>query len=258
VQEIFSLANKSALITGATGYLGEIMALSLAKSGVKVYINGTNKEKVDRLIAKINLNAEPAIFDVTNEDQVKNFFNSISNESIDILVNNAYFGNSGSIETSTNQDYLSSYDITVIAAQNIVKSAMPMLKQACTINGQASVINITSMYGMVSPDINIYESKKQSNPPFYGAAKAALIQWTKYAACEFAEYGIRFNSISPGAFPDITKQNKDLINKIEKKVPMRRVGRPEELIGALIFLASNSSSYVTGSNIVVDGGWTAW
>ena len=218
-----------------------------------------NEEKVKKLIKEINLDVEPAVFDITNEIQVISFFKSISGKPIDILVNNAYSGNAGSIETATSQDYALSYDVTVIAVQNIVQNAMPMLKLAAKKNGQASVINIASMYGLVSPDMSVYSEKKSSNPPFYGAAKAALIQWTKYAACEFGVDGVRFNSISPGAFPNkLAQNNNNLIKNIEKKIPMNRIGQPEELIGALIFLASNSSSYVTGTNIIVDGGWTAW
>jgi NAD(P)-dependent dehydrogenase (short-subunit alcohol dehydrogenase family) len=256
--EIFSLTNKTALITGSTGYLGQVMAKALSEAGAKVYLNGLNEDKVNKLIEDYNLNARPAIFDVTNAKQVESFFSSISNEPIDIIINNAYFGNSGSIETSSNEDYVSSYAVTVIAAQNIVFNALPLLKLAKKRNGQASVINIASMYGLVSPNINIYQDKNSSNPPFYAASKAALIHWTRYAACEFAPDGIRVNSISPGAFPNKLTQDHDLIKKIEKKIPLGRVGEPDELIGALIFLASNSASYVTGTNIIIDGGWTAW
>ena len=260
MSEIFSLINKTALITGSTGHLGQTMAIGLAESGAKVYLNGVTKSKVNKLVKKIDLNVESAIFDITNPVEVDSFFNSIANKPIDILVNNAYLGNSGSIESSTIEDYSSSYDITVTAVHNIVQHALPGLRLAVENNGYASVINIASMYGMVSPDLNIYSDKYSANPPFYGSAKAALIQWTKYAACEFGREGIRFNSISPGPFPSkyVQKNNKNLVKNIEKKIPMNRIGQPEELVGALIFLAAHSSSYVTGANIVVDGGWTAW
>jgi NAD(P)-dependent dehydrogenase (short-subunit alcohol dehydrogenase family) len=260
MSEIFSLSNKTALITGSTGYLGQTLAIGLAEFGAKVYLNGRSESKVNKLLKKINLDVEPAIFDITNSDEVDSFFKSIDNKPIDVLVNNAMSGNSGSIETSTTKDYSLSYDIAVITAHNIVQNALPNLRLAVEKNGYASVVNIASMYGMVSPDLNIYNDKYSANPPFYGAAKAALIQWTKYAACEFARENIRFNSISPGPFPSeyVQKNNKSLVKNIEKKVPMNRIGHPEELVGALIFLASNSSSYVTGTNVIVDGGWTSW
>jgi NAD(P)-dependent dehydrogenase (short-subunit alcohol dehydrogenase family) len=141
-----------------------------------------------------------------------------------------------------------------------VKVLIPKFKVAASQNGYASVVNIASMYGMVAPDQRIYSEINGINPPFYGAAKAALIQWTKYAACEFAKDKIRFNSVSPGPFPssEIQENNPELINNIIDKVPMDRLGKPSELVGPVSFLSSSASSYVTGINIPVDGGWTAW
>ena len=123
----------------------------------------------------------------------------------------------------------------------------------------ASVINIASIYGLVSPHLKIYQ-KNNINPPFYGASKAALIQWTRYAAVEFADKGIRFNSVCPGPFPSQAAQteNPKLMKEIIKNVPLGRLGKSSEIVSSLLFLASSGSSYVTGSNITVDGGWTSW
>jgi NAD(P)-dependent dehydrogenase (short-subunit alcohol dehydrogenase family) len=116
------------------------------------------------------------------------------------------------------------------------------------------------MYAMISPDQRIYESASGVNPPFYGAAKAALLQWTRYAACEFGAEGIRVNSISPGPFPSelVQKGSPAFIEKLANKVPMGRVGQSAEIKGPILFLASSASSFVNGANIVVDGGWTCW
>ncbi len=116
------------------------------------------------------------------------------------------------------------------------------------------------MYAMVSPDLGVYDSGNVANPPFYGAAKGALLQWTRYAACEFGKEGIRVNSISPGPFPSDAVQEKDpdFIMRLAKKVPMGRIGLAKEIKGPTLFLASSASSYVNGSNLVVDGGWTCW
>ena len=263
MNEIFSLKGKTALITGATGYLGSVMAEGLAQAGAVVYLNGRNKhrvnELVDELVAK-SLNVKAAIFDITKRGEIELFLNNIEDNILDIVVNNAYAGTAGTVETTSAEDYISSYNVSMVATHNLVQSLLPYLRAAKKVNGDASVINIASMYGMVSPDLRIYESKEGSNPPFYGAAKAALIQWTKYAACEFAKEGIRFNSISPGAFPSksVQDKNKALVSKIVNKIPMARMGQPEELIGPLVFLASSSASYTTAINLTVDGGWTAW
>jgi NAD(P)-dependent dehydrogenase (short-subunit alcohol dehydrogenase family) len=265
--KVFSLKDKVAFVTGGSGYLGECMVQALAEAGAKVYVNGRNEEKIFSLVGKLKkngLDVEPAVFDITNEQKMRHFFDVLESNSLDILVNNAHSGggsggkNGGPIETSLAEDYVTSYNVSVVSSHNLVQCVLPLLRKAKKINGGASVINIASMYGIVSPDLRMYESRESSNPPFYGAAKAALIQWTRYASCEFAEEGIRFNSISPGAFPNHEAQNNiNLIEKIKRKVPMNRIGKPEDLIGALIFLASDSSSYVTGTNVVVDGGWTA-
>ena len=259
----FSLKGKSALVTGSAGYLGRAMSLGLAKAGAKVYLNGRSKESISTLLLKFldkGYDAVPAVFDITNEQEVKDFFLGLGDNPLDVLLNNAYNGNAGTVETSPSQYYRDSFEISLVATHYLTQAALPLLRKAKKINGDASIINIASMYGMVSPDIRIYDSEEASNPPFYGASKAALIQWTRYAACEFAKEGIRVNSISPGPFPsmEVQENNPILVEKIQNKVPMERLGVPQELIGPVVFLASNCSSYVTGVNLPVDGGWTAW
>jgi NAD(P)-dependent dehydrogenase (short-subunit alcohol dehydrogenase family) len=250
------------LITGAAGHLGSAMAEGLAIAGATVYLNGRNKKNIEAMVDMLTakgLKVRSAVFDVTKRDEIAHFFDKIEGGFLDVIVNNAYVGTSGSVETASADDYNSSYDVSLISAHNLVQLALPYLRHAKKINGDACVINIASMYGMVSPDIKIYNSKEESNPPFYGAAKAALIHWTKYAACEFAEEGIRFNSISPGAFPSrqVQDEHELVVSKLVKKIPMARIGQPEDLIAPLIFLASSASSYITAINIPVDGGWTA-
>jgi len=261
--DIFSLQGKRALVTGASGYLGSAMAFILAEAGAHVLINSRSLQRASKLVDEINklgYSAEAAIFDVTKKVEVDSFALNNINRPLHILINNAYVGGSGSIEISDVEEYAASYDVTVLAAHRLLNMLLPNLRLAVSECGEASVINIASMYGMVSPDQRLYPDASGVNPPFYGAAKAALLSLTRYAACEFGNESIRVNSISPGPFPSNTVQqaNVAFLEKLSSKVPMRRIGQAEEIKGPTLFLASEASSFVNGANIVVDGGWTCW
>lgn len=261
--EIFSLRGKTALVTGATGHLGAVMARALSEAGAHVLVNSRSSERSDRLTQKLIASggsAESAVFDVTDQSAIAQFFAARQHQPMHILINNAYLGGAGSIELSDAEAYAGSYDVTVLAAHNLVKAALPCLRQAIQKDGDASVINLVSMYAMVSPNRSTYDSSRTMNPPFYGAAKAALLQWTRYAACEFGAEGIRVNSISPGPFPSesVQENQPEFIRILASKVPMARIGRANEVAGPILFLASSASSFVNGANIVVDGGWTCW
>jgi len=257
---LFSLKFKRALITGATGHLGTDMSQALAEAGATVILNGRNKDNLLKLHNKLKNNglvSEISCFDITKATEIIEFCNKEHEKPIDIIVNNAYHGGAGTIEYSSLAQFRESYETGIVAVQNLVQSLLPNLRHAVVLHGGASVINIASMYGMVSPDLSIYDNPEVSNPPFYGAVKAALIQWTRYAACEFGKEKIRFNTISPGPFPNNSAiKNTKFIQKLTNKVPMKRIGKPYELGGPLVFLASEASSFVNGANIVVDGGWT--
>lgn len=263
INNLFSLNKKNILITGATGFLGKPIALTLAQAGANVLVNSRSKSDCDKLvnlINKKNLRSQPASFDITNKNAISKFASSISKMPIHGIINNAYNGKGGTIETSDSESYFSSYDLSVVSAHNLTLELLNNLRMAVKKSGDASIINIASMYGLISPDPRIYISFKNTNPPFYGVSKAALIHWTKYAACEFGHEKIRFNAISPGAFPStyIKKKSPQFINKLNKKIPLGRVGRPNEITGIVLMLASKASTYLTGENIVVDGGWTSW
>lgn len=261
--QIFSLQGKSALITGATGHLGSAMVSVLAEAGAHVLVNSRSRERSNALVNSLidkGYSAEAAVFDVTDQQEVSRFFSARQDCPLHILINNAYWGGGGNIELSEAKAYIDSYNVALVAAHNLLVSALHALRKAVQQDGDASVINVASMYAMVSPDHRIYSSPSSVNPPFYGAAKAALLQWTRYAACEFGPEGIRVNSLSPGPFPatSVQAEDPDFINKLAQKVPMGRVGLADEIKGPTLFLASSASSFVNGCNVVVDGGWTCW
>jgi len=261
--EKFSLKGKTALVTGAVGYLGSAMSAALADAGAHVILNVRSVARGEPLLRTIEArggSAELLELDVSDEVAVQDYFAHNGLSALHVLVNNAYKGMGGTIETSTADDYLASYQVSLVAAHNMLKCALPALRCAVQQTGDASVINVASMYGCVSPDHRVYESPAGTNPPFYGATKAALIQWSRYAACEFGLEGIRVNAISPGPFPSsfVQESAPEFVSKLASKVPMGRIGQACEIAGPVLFLASAASSFVNGVNLSVDGGWTAW
>lgn len=259
-----TLAGRSALVTGATGYLGKAMSLALAEAGAHVIVNARKAAPCEAFVDQLKaqgLSAEAAVFDVTDAEAVAAFIAHRGSETpLHILVNNAASGRGGTMETATDTDFSEAYEIAVIAAQRLIKSLLPALRRARSRDGDAAIINIASMYGVVSPDLHNYDTAEGSNPPFYGAAKAGLIQLTRYAACQFAPEGIRCNAITPGPFPQpaVQRDLPEMVARLVTRVPMRRIGRAPEISGPVLFLASPAASYVTGAVIPVDGGWTAW
>jgi len=265
MKELFNVQNRVAFVSGATGYLGKEMVLCLAKAGAHVIINSRHQDQLEKLsaeLSELSLKSTIACFDVTDDSRTDVLLKILEKfERLDILINNAYSGKPGTVQSATQEDFLLAYKSAVTGPFNLIQRSMKYLLAAANNNsGGASIINISSMYGQVSPDPSIYGDSGLNNPPFYGAAKSGLQQLTRYLACHLANEKIRVNSISPGAFPptESSLRQPDFINNLKKKIPLGRVGAAHELSGAILFLASDASSYVTGANIPVDGGWTAW
>lgn len=262
---LFRLDGKVAVVTGAAGHLGRAIATGLAEVGAHLCLVGRTEATVAALAQELTgrgLAAEAQICDVTRADQIAALVERLGARwgRLDVLVNNAHAGRAGIMADSKKADYLSAIEIAVAAAAELVNAGHALLKAAAAKNGDAAVINISSMYGMVSPDPRVYGASKMNNPPHYGAAKAALIQYTRYAACHLAADGIRVNAISPGPFPPeaVCERDPAFCGKLIDKVPMGRLGKPDDLMGAAVFLASPASRFVTGANLPVDGGWTTW
>jgi NAD(P)-dependent dehydrogenase (short-subunit alcohol dehydrogenase family) len=262
----FRLDGRVAFLSGATGHLGVAMARALAAAGAHVVINARRPEALENLAEQLRASGysvSTACFDVTDGAAVESHMTRIGRQygRLDVIVNNAVSGRPGTIQTATSADFDQAWRVNVNAAFQILQTALPWLKQAADKSvGGASVINIASMYGSVSPDPSIYGTSGANNPPYYGAAKAGLIQLMRYAACHLAADRIRVNCISPGPFParQYLEQDPGFHERLKSKSPARRTGDPWELQGPLLFLASDASSYVTGVNLAVDGGWTAW
>ncbi|MFH0920128.1 MAG: SDR family oxidoreductase [Fibrobacterota bacterium] len=266
ISDLFSLNNKVALLTGASGHLGREMAHALCEAGAAVIITARKSAPLQALATELRscgYAAEPMAGDITSDLFITKLLAKAKalHGKLNVIVNNAYSGRPGTVEGSTKSDFENAHQMNVWSPFLLVQKARLLLKKgALSGKSASSVINIASMYGVVSPDPLIYGNSGSNNPPYYGAAKAGMIQLTRYLACHLANDTIRVNSISPGPFPpQDTKKTKPAFHKaLCKKNPMGRIGRAEELKGAVVYLASEASSYVTGANIAVDGGWTAW
>lgn len=249
-------------MTGGAGYLGTAISEALAQHGAKLVIASRNADQCKTLAQQLSkdygIEAKGVELDMCSHDSVIHCMEVVHHEmgSIDILINNASSGKTSiSIEAVSESDWLKGIDGTINGVFRCTKAVIPHMRK----NRQGVIINISSMYGIVSPDSRIYGDSGYNNPPDYGAGKAAILQFTRYSACHLAADGIRVNAISPGPFPSAeVRKNKTFISNLENRLPLGRIGRPDDLKGAVVFLASNASSYVTGQNIVVDGGWTVW
>ena len=262
-QNSLDLSDREALVTGASGYLGREICLALGRAGAHVLVNTRTAVRCADLLAElkdIGLSASAAPFDITDEAAVADFAASRAEKPLHILVNNAYAGGGGTIETAPPDAFRTALEIGLVGPHNLFTNLLPQLRMGRNGAGDASVINIASMYGLVSPDLRNYKTADSSNPPFYGAAKSAIIQYTRYAACEFGQEGIRVNAIAPGPFPapEVQQSAPEFIQALAARVPLGRIGRAPEIGGPVTFLASSAASYVTGTVLQVDGGWTCW
>jgi NAD(P)-dependent dehydrogenase (short-subunit alcohol dehydrogenase family) len=261
---IFDLTDKVALITGGAGLLAKEHALALASHGAKIYL--ADKE-VDRLsqsidcLSKASVEAVGLDIDVTSETAWNRAVQTILNENprIDILVNNAGFTNatkSDDFSKSTETFPLDAWN--AILAVNLSGSFLGCKIVGATMldAGGGSIINIASLYGVVSPNHKIYEGTHINQPIAYSVSKSGVISLTKYLGTLWASRGVRVNCLTPGGVFD--DHPEPFLSRFNDLNPIGRMLDKKELRGAVVFLASEASSHVVGHNLVVDGGWTVW
>ena len=235
---------KNVLITGSEGQLGQVFVLRLKTLGYQVI--GFDKAK------QVN---EDIIFhqlDISKKSEIESALDEIEQD-IDLLINNAGVSVFTPFEERTEEelDFVIGVNIkgTIIMIQTIFNRFFKPQKKGL-------IVNISSIYGLVSSNMNIYNDGDRRSPEIYGATKAAVINITKYFATYMASYNVRVNCICPGGI--FNNQDNDFVKKYNQKVPLGRMGTEKELLSSMEYLISDESSYVTGQNIVVDGGLTVW
>ena len=260
LKELLSLQGKTVFITGGAGHLGTAMSEALAELGASIVIGSRDKKKgssvAKALSEEFGVRASSVQLDITDPESLELALTSIEKEygQLDVLINNAWSGKKNTFESISMDDWKYDIDVCLNGVFYTVKKAAPYLKKT-----RGVIVNVASMYGHVAPDYKMYVGTEHANPPSYGAAKAGVIQLTKYLASFLAPDGIRVNAISPGPFPfgDILK-NEKFIGTLESKTMLDRIGNPDDLKGVIALLCSDASSYMTGQNVCIDGGWTAW
>ena len=264
-EKLFDLGGRVALVTGGEGYLGSVMTSTLAANGARVIVWGQSQAQADELIAKVRADGgeiEFKMVDLTDEaarsQAIAEFL--AAEPRLDILVNCAGRGGGGGVEKATAEKFRLIYELNTVAPFELFKGLLPRLREAGKRNpGGAAVVNIGSMFGAVSPDPRFYTAETSVNPPYYGASKAALIQLTRYQAWEFGPERIRVNSLSFGPFPNPLVQEKapEFCRNLAAGTALRRIGGNEDVAGIILYLVSDAAAYMTGENIMLDGGWTA-
>ncbi len=263
IQKIFDLTDKVVIITGSSGMLGTQYAYGLSECGANVILADIDisKSKITEKQIKKKFSTDPMSIklDLTNKESILSMTSTILKKysKIDVLINNAaYQGNSkirsSGFENLELETWNQAIDVNLtgvfLCCQSIGKQ---MIKQK-----SGNIINIASTYGLVGPDQRIYGKSGQNSAIFYAATKSAIINLTRYLATYWEGNGIRVNTFSPGGVEN--NQDPNFIKKYSKKTPLGRMAKKDEYVGSIIFLASDASSYMTGSNLIVDGGWTAW
>ena len=270
---LFSLEGRTAVLTGASGFLGATMAEALLENGARVILLGRSERLNERAFVwsqrygeehveahRVNMYDLQALGDVL--DQLAQ-----QEQSVDIIVNNAHeLGAAtgfnvpeGSLEHSEMQQWNLHFMGGVYWPVTTIQRLLPALRQSKS----ASIINISTMYAVVAPSPHLYAGTDKLNPPGYSASKAAMLALTRYAASFLGEEGIRANAILPGPFSNTggntensVAEDDPFLQRLRDRTCLGRLGRPEELAGALLYLASDASRFMTGQSLIVDGGWT--
>ncbi len=264
IAQLMDLCGRRAVVTGATGEIGRQIAITLAELGCDLVLvdrPGSDYGQLKETLHGTN-SVEVKCLDCDLEDSgARRWLIALLHEQdddIDILINNAAFVGTSDLagwacefEQQTVETWRRALEVNLTAAFDLCKGLAPKLRA----NGKGSVINIASIYGVCGPDYSLYAGLDMGNPAAYAASKGGLVQLTRWLSTTMAPE-VRVNTVSPGGV--FRGQPQEFVERYQAKTPLGRMAAEEDFKGVIAFLASDLSAYVTGQNIVVDGGWTVW
>ena len=263
IKTLMNLRGRRALITGAAGGLGQIMAQTLAELGADLVLLDRENTHLPELAKSLSNDWHVEIVikycDLEIQEQREALITQmIQEDKLHILINNAAFvGTSGlngwavPFADQTIETWRRAIEVNLTAVFHLCQGMAPLLKAS----GQGCIINIGSIYGEFGPDWSLYTGTSMGNPAAYAASKGGIVQLTRWLATTLAPE-IRVNAISPGGIA--REQAKEFVKRYEAKTPLRRMGSEDDFCGAIAYLGSDLSLYVTGHILSVDGGWGIW
>lgn len=257
----FDLTDRVIWAPGGAGLLGSAVCRALAEHGARVIVSDIREEDGQKLAESLrreDLLADAIPVDVADEQSIVSVCKHIvdTHGQLDGCVNMTFRYTKTPWDQMTTAEWEHGMRVSLTGAFLLSRECAKVMAP----RGRGSIVHFSSMYGVVAPDPRMYPPPMVPNPIDYGVAKAGVLQIVRYHAVALAPQGVRVNAIIPGPFPYPWSQQKDdeFMNRLKAKVPMGRFGNADEIAGAVVFLCSDAASYVTGTQIVVDGGWTAW
>lgn len=261
---LFSVRGKRIAITGAAGHLGATLATTLANEGAHVFLIDRDEQTLAELCATVSEKSPGSVTPYVGDLEESSARDRISNElllatpELNGLVHaSAFVGTSDlagwavGFQDQSIETWRRALEVNVTAPFHLTQLLFPLLKKSA----DSSIVMIGSIHGIVGPDWSLYEGLDMANPAAYAVSKAALIQLTTWLATTLAPT-VRCNTVSPGGLE--RSQPGEFVKRYSERTPMARMGTERDVVGAIMYLLSDASSYVTGQNILVDGGYTAW
>jgi len=264
LRDLMDLSGRVAIVTGGAGHIGRAMCAALGELGAVVVVADVNADAAAAAAASVadstGAKTLPLAVDLADEAAIRDLPTAVLDRfgRIDVLVNNAAFvGTSGltgwvvPFEQQSVDTWRKAMDVNLTAAFALTQACAPALAA----HGRGSVVNVASIYGVVGPDMGLYAGTAMGNPAAYAASKGGLIQLTRWLSTVLGPT-IRVNCLSPGGVE--RGQAEAFRDRYVERTPLKRMATEEDFKGTLAWLASDLSAYVTGQNIMVDGGWTVW